>query len=45
MYPHANHKEDQPILDIQKLTVRYDGRYALDGITFHLHPGELVAVV
>jgi len=45
MYPHANHKEDQPILDIQKLSVRYDGRYALDGITFHLHPGELVAVV
>jgi ABC-type Mn2+/Zn2+ transport system ATPase subunit len=45
MYPHANHKEDQPILDISKLSVRYDGRYALDGITFHLHAGERVAVV
>lgn len=45
MYPHTHHQEDQPILDIHKLSVRYNGQYALDGITFHLHAGERVAVV
>jgi len=45
MYTHAHHRDDQPILDVQRLTVRYDGRLALDEITFHLHAGERVAVV
>lgn len=45
MYPHANHKTDQPILDVHKLTVRYDGHTALEDVTFHLHAGERVAVV
>jgi manganese/iron transport system ATP-binding protein len=45
MYPHTNHQEDKPILDIHEVSVRYNGRYALDGITFHLHAGERVAVV
>jgi manganese/iron transport system ATP-binding protein len=45
MYPHQEHKQDQPILDVRNLNVRYDGRMALEGITFHLHVGERVAVV
>ena len=45
MYTHADHRDDQPILDVQRLTVRYDGRLALDALTFHLHAGERVAVV
>jgi len=45
MYPHTHHQEDQPILDIQKVSVHYDGRAALENVTFHLHAGERVAVV
>ncbi len=45
MYPHFHHQEDQPILDVRHLSVRYDGRIALEDITFHLHVGERVAVV
>lgn len=45
MYPHEHHRQDQPILDVHKLNVRYDGRMALEGISFHLHVGERVAVV
>jgi len=45
MYPHTNHQADQPILDVQKLNVRYNGHHALEEITFHLHESERVAVV
>ncbi len=45
MYPHSHHQEDQPILDVRHLTVRYNGHIALENITFHLHAGERVAVV
>lgn len=45
MYPHINHQTDQPILDVQNLSVRYNGRLALEDVTFHLHVGERVAVV
>ena len=45
MYPHSHHRTDQPILDVQNLSVRYDGRLALEDVTFHLHAGERVAVV
>ncbi len=45
MYPHILHRIDEPILDVQKLTVRYNGRAALDDVTFHLHAGVRVAVV
>lgn len=45
MYPHTHHLSSQPILDVQKLTVRYEGRAALENVTFHLHAGERVAVV
>ncbi len=45
MYPHVPHQDDQPILDISHLSVSYEGRQALEDITFHLDPGERVAVV
>ena len=45
MYPHTDHQINQPILDVQHLIVRYNGRAALEDINFHLHVGERVAVV
>ncbi len=45
MYPHDHHEHKQPILDVQHISVRYNGRFALEDITFHLHEGERVAVV
>lgn len=39
------HETNRPILEVEDLTVRYDGYKALDGISFHLHAGERVAVV
>ena len=45
MYPHIHHEPNQPILDVRDLTVRYNGRVALEQITFHLHEGERIAVV
>ena len=45
MYPHIHHQPDQPILDVLHLSVNYDGRAALEEVTFHLHTGERVAVV
>jgi len=45
MYPHIDHQRDKPILDVRKLFVRYDGRLALENVTFHLHVGERIAVV
>ena len=45
MYSHNHHETNQPILDVSHLTVRYNGRAALEDITFHLHEAERVAVV
>ncbi len=45
MYPHTHHQTNQPILDVTHLNFRYNGRNALEDITFHLHEGERVAVV
>jgi ABC-type Mn2+/Zn2+ transport system ATPase subunit len=45
MYPHSYHQDDQPILDVRNLSARYNGRFVLQDITFHLHAGERVAVV
>lgn len=45
MYPHSHHLDDQPILDVRKINARYNGRLALEDVTFHLHAGERVAVV
>ncbi|HEU4744038.1 MAG TPA: metal ABC transporter ATP-binding protein, partial [Anaerolineales bacterium] len=36
---------NKPILDVQNITVRYNGRVALEDVTFHLHAGERIAVV
>ena len=45
MYPHTHHELNQPILDVRNLSVHYNGRLALEEITFHLHQGERIAVV
>lgn len=45
MYSHTHHEPNQPILDVRRLGVRYNGRVALEEITFHLHEGERIAVV
>jgi ABC-type Mn2+/Zn2+ transport system ATPase subunit len=45
LYPHEHHRQDQPILDVHKLSLRYDGHMALEEISFHLHAAEHVAVV
>ena len=45
MYPHTHHEPNQPILDVSHITVRYNGRIALENVTFHLHEGERVAIV
>ncbi|HJS18624.1 MAG TPA: metal ABC transporter ATP-binding protein [Anaerolineales bacterium] len=45
MYPNISHQPNQPILDVRHLSVRYNGRLALEDITFHLHEGERIAVV
>jgi len=45
MYPHSHHQTDKPILDVHGVSIRYNGRVALDKVTFHLHVGERIAVV
>jgi manganese/iron transport system ATP-binding protein len=45
MYPHTNHQTNQPVLDVSHLIVRYNGRNALEDITFHLHESERIAIV
>jgi manganese/iron transport system ATP-binding protein len=45
MYPHTHHQPNKPILDVQHITVHYNGDAAIDDITFHLHEGERIAVV
>jgi manganese/iron transport system ATP-binding protein len=45
MYPHTHHQPNQPVLDISHLTFRYNGRVALEDISFHLHEGERIAIV
>jgi manganese/iron transport system ATP-binding protein len=44
-YPHVPHNPKAPILEVDKLALRYDGHIALENITFQLHVGERVAVV
>lgn len=45
MYPHIDHQKDKPILDVHNVSVQYNGRTALENISFHLHVGERIAVV
>ena len=45
MYQHTHHETNQPVLNVKNVTVRYNGRKALEDITFHLHESERVAVV
>jgi manganese/iron transport system ATP-binding protein len=44
-YRHVRHDPSSPILDVNKLSIRYDGTNALENISFRLHAGERVAVV
>ncbi len=41
----APHPSDIPVLRVQDLRVAYDGRVALEGISFSLHRGDRLAVV
>jgi manganese/iron transport system ATP-binding protein len=45
MSPHKLHRQDHPVLDVNQLNVFYNGRQALENITFQLQVGERVAVV
>src|SRR5271168_2621044 len=37
--------ESAPILNVSKLTKRFGGFYALDGLSFHVTPGEILGLV
>ncbi len=37
--------EDAPILNVTKLTKRFGGFYALDGLSFHVAAGEILGLV
>jgi manganese/iron transport system ATP-binding protein len=39
------HEDGAPILEVSGVTVRYDGRLALEEVSFRLTPGERMAVV
>lgn len=45
LYPSIQHDSTQPILAFERVSARYDGRLAIENITFHLHRGERIAVV
>jgi manganese/iron transport system ATP-binding protein len=45
MYSHTHHELNKPVLDVQNISVHYNGLAALEEITFHLHAGERIAVV
>ena len=44
-YRGTSHDLSQPILELQNVSVRYNGRPALDDITFQLQRGERVAII
>src|ERR1700740_3850428 len=37
--------EQKPILNVAKLVKRFGGFYALDGLSFHVVPGEILGLV
>ncbi len=41
----VQHDLNQPILALNNVSVKFNGRAALDGVTFKLHKGERVAVI
>ncbi len=45
MYPRITHQTGKPILEARDVSLRYNGRSALEHITFQLRAGERVAVV
>ncbi|RME99054.1 MAG: metal ABC transporter ATP-binding protein [Chloroflexi bacterium] len=45
-YPHpAKHDLSRPILNLENVSVQFNGTPALSNISFHLHPGEQVAII
>ena len=38
-------RDTAPILDVAKLTKRFGGFYALDGLSFHVASGEILGLV
>lgn len=44
-FTHTPHAADEPALDVSELTVDYEGRTALEGVSFRLEDGERLAVV
>jgi manganese/iron transport system ATP-binding protein len=42
---HARHQANVPFLDVADLTLRYNGRPALEAVSFQLAAGERIAVV
>ncbi|GAB4497429.1 MAG: metal ABC transporter ATP-binding protein [Anaerolineales bacterium] len=45
LYPNTQHDANQPILAFEQVSARYDGRLAIENITFRLQRGERIAVV
>jgi manganese/iron transport system ATP-binding protein len=45
MYPHEIHHREEHILSVEDLSVLFNGRPALEKVSFHLKVGERVAVV
>ncbi|HJW91313.1 MAG TPA: metal ABC transporter ATP-binding protein [Anaerolineales bacterium] len=42
---HAPHQPGTPILDVSRVSVRYNGQEVLEEVSFQLRPGQRVAVV
>jgi ABC-type Mn2+/Zn2+ transport system ATPase subunit len=45
MQRHTLHHPGAPLLEVNDLSVRYNGRQALEAVSFQLRPGQRVAVV
>ena len=41
----VDHRPDTPLVSVRDLSLRYNGRWALDSLTFHIQGGERIAVV
>lgn len=45
IHRHARHEPGTPILEVSRLGVRYDGRVALEDVSFEVNGGQRIAVV
>ncbi|MCP4166377.1 MAG: metal ABC transporter ATP-binding protein [Chloroflexi bacterium] len=44
-YPTSTHRPDTPCLTVEEVSVRYNGHYALEHVSFEIAQGERIAVV